>query len=338
MAIRLKRVFVVLKDGRRLGAFATRMEAEAFGENASGDFRIEEAMADARYRTDEVGRAKKPTGTVKKTRKVVDLPGVKVVVEQMAAARRIAPEDIESVCFGELPSACLAVDETPEMYGLSFRHTRNTSTITVSSGKEKITAKLSQGEGSFTLDSDYDVAGTFPSGEFEERVSAFVREAVRRLRIRRIYQEEQKKRRAARPKGMDAAEGRYSPSYYDRLNRDLRKAEATGDTEMMMAVYHEMASAMNAEGEVMDDSLEYLKDTRYDELDGGNNHWTYDTRATNRAYIRKRMDEQLVYGQYNRRPRKSRIRHRSCSNKLRADFERNPLGIQKHHINSKFII
>lgn len=335
MALRLKRIYVVQKDGRRLGAFATLREAKAFGRNAGGDVLIEEAVAHAGYRTDTVGE---PTRAAKKVRKVADVPGAGIVFEETSSVRRFTPEDVERVCSEVLPYAIAEVGDTPELYALSFRHTRNVSTVSISSGKEKVSAKLSQGDGSFTVDFGYDGAGTFPLLLFETRVSAVVREAVRHLHLRNVYQAEQKRRKAARPRGLDAAEGRYSPSYYDRLNRDLRRAEAEGDLDAMMAIYHEMGSALNAEGEAIDDSLEYLKDTRYDELDGGDNHWTYDTRAANRAYIRKRMDEQRIYNLYNRKPRGSRFRHRSESNKLRAGIEGGPLGKSKHHIYSKFII
>lgn len=114
----------------------------------------------------------------------------------------------------------------------------------------------------------------------------------------------------SKPRNLSASKGQYSASYYERLERDLRRAEKEGDNEAIIAITREIAESMSAEGEEIPDAKAYLEDSDYDEL-ARNSRWKYDSRELNRRYLQKIRDEQRMFGNANRKKSTERTKTRS---------------------------
>lgn len=110
------------------------------------------------------------------------------------------------------------------------------------------------------------------------------------------------KKKVTKPKPRNAAagKGQYSASYYEKLERELKRAEKEGDNDAIIAITREIAESLSAEGEEIPDARAYLDDSDYGEL-ARNSRWKYDSRETNRRYLKKIRDEQAMYGNANRK-------------------------------------
>lgn len=112
----------------------------------------------------------------------------------------------------------------------------------------------------------------------------------------------QPKKKVTKPKPRNAAagKGQYSASYYEKLERELKRVEKEGDNDAIIAITREIAESLSAEGEEIPDARAYLDDSDYGEL-ARNSRWKYDSRETNRRYLKKIRDEQAMYDNANRK-------------------------------------